>query len=130
MSNKALPKNVHLLKGTHRKDRHGPTKEKHALNPKVPPMPGFLPIEAQKEWQRITCILKPLNVLTDADRGILTQYCVLAGELSCDPYGFPATKHTQMRMCEVELGITPSSRNKAQPIGGNDTPVADPWSEL
>ena len=112
MANKRIPDNVHLLQGTHRKDRHGTPDKKAKLKTKLPVMPKWLPARAKTEWKRITKVLAKSGLLTEADQAVLAQYCLLYGELAEWKEDFPAAKHTQLRLCQVELGLTPSARSK------------------
>ncbi|MCA9913274.1 MAG: P27 family phage terminase small subunit [Anaerolineae bacterium] len=113
MSNKRLPDNVHLLKGTHRKGRHGDPEKKPTVVQTISETPPlWLTKEAKTEWRRIIKVMLNSNVLTNADTSTLSQYCTLFGELQKQKEDFPAAKHTQLRLCAVELGLTPSARSK------------------
>ncbi|MES0444969.1 MAG: P27 family phage terminase small subunit [Desulfobacterales bacterium] len=112
MANKRIPDNVHLLKRTHQKCRHGDPKSKPKVKSKLPVMPRWLPVKAKAEWKSICKELKDAKILTGADRTILTQYCLLVSELATEKADFQAAKHTQLRLCCVELGLTPSARSR------------------
>jgi len=112
MPNPQKPDNIHLLNGTHRKDRHGDPKKKPKIKSTNVTKPEWLTGEALKEWKSITEILKDTKLLTSVDKLILAQYCQLAGELADDPKGFSMAAHTQLRMCQQELGFTPAARSK------------------
>ena len=112
MANKRKPDNVHQLKGTHRKDRHGDPDTKVQLNSKLPKPPPWLPPFAKTEWNRICKVMKAVNVITEADASVLTQYCLLYAEMKKEKTDFQAAKHTQLRMCAIELGLTPIARSK------------------
>lgn len=125
---KKLPKNVHLLHGTHRPDRHGDRDDQQIELPiKAPPCPRFLNKEARKEWRRIVRILKDKNVLTELDRAVMAQYCQLWSEMEKMGDEFQAAKHTQLRVCAAELGLTPSSRTSLIP--GSSRKKENPFSE-
>ncbi len=112
MANKRKPDNVHQLQGTLRKDRHGDPNTKVTINSKIPAAPGWLTAKAKTEWKRIVNVMQHVNVLTAADLSTLAQYCILYAELTKWKEDFPAAKHTQLRMCAAELGLTPSARSK------------------
>lgn len=112
MANKRKPDNVHQLQGTHRKDRHGDLDTKIQLDSKLPKPPTWLPQFAKKEWQRVCNIMKAVGVITEADASVLTQYCLLYSEMKKVKEEFQAAKHTQLRLCAAELGLTPVSRSK------------------
>ncbi|NND81301.1 MAG: hypothetical protein HKN50_02605 [Gammaproteobacteria bacterium] len=86
--------------------------EERSLIPPTPP--AILEGEALKEWERVSKIMIVQKTLTEAHRGILTQYCLMwadmlkrleVGELT------PAF-HTAFRLVTVELGLTPASAEK------------------
>ena len=66
--------------------------------------------EGMREWRRITKLLANAKVVAEIDRAVLTQYCVLWEQLLTDLDNFKAAQHTQLRLCAVELGLTPSAR--------------------
>jgi len=112
MANKPLPANIHLLQNTHRKDRHGDPKKKPKLKNQLPTCPRWLPVDAKAEWKRICKVMNQSGVLTEADQTTLTQYCLMCSEMKEEKENFPAAKHTQLRLCCVELGLTPSARSR------------------
>lgn len=69
---KALPSNLHVLRGTHRDDRHGGSMSVTIVNPDPP---DDLPDEAAKEWRRIAPILSKYKLLSDLDLTGLQIYC-------------------------------------------------------
>lgn len=109
---KQLPDNVHILRGTFKPSRHGKRDKKPLLEPGIPSPPAWLKGTALTEWRRVVKILKPTNVLTIADRTIITQYCLLFGKLSDQLDEFSAGDHHQLRTLCSELGLTPASRAK------------------
>ncbi len=112
MANPRIPDNVHKLKGTHRKDRHGDPDTKIQLDGRLPVAPRWMPADARKEWARVCKVMKAVNVITEADSTVLTQYCLLYSEMKREKEEFQAAKHTQLRLCAAELGLTPVSRSK------------------
>jgi P27 family predicted phage terminase small subunit len=69
---KALPDNMHVLQGTHRKDRHGGNVAVTIVNPDPP---EGLPEVAAGEWLRIAPILSKYRLLSDLDLTALEMYC-------------------------------------------------------
>ena len=123
MGNKAKPTNVHLLKGTYRKSRHGKVEEKPQVTDTIKRTPPtWLPKKAKVEWKRIIKVMLNSNVLTNADTSTLSQYCLLYSELQEQKEKFPSGKHTQLRLCAVELGLTPSARGRITIPNGNKEP--------
>ena len=112
MANKQAPDNVHLLKGTYRKDRHGDPDKKPKIAAKLGPAPALLNDIARAEWDKKGKMLEKAGLLSGVDETIFAQYCMLYAEFSEQGYDFPGTKHTQLRMCQMELGMTPASRSK------------------
>lgn len=112
MANARQPDNLHLLKGTYRKDRHGDPKKKLKVNTEFPECPAWMPSNAKREWARIKKVMNASGVITLGDATILSQYCILVAELEIEQTEFSGAKHTQLRMCAIELGLTPVARSK------------------
>ena len=112
MGNKRKPDNIHLLKGTYRKDRHGDSKKKIKVDKKFPTQPTWLPKNAKTEWARIKKVMEKSGVITAGDATVLIQYCLLYSEMKKLKEEFPAAKHAQLRVAAAELGLTPVSRSK------------------
>lgn len=118
MANARKPDNVHLLQGTHQKSRHGNPEDKPQVEIKTPDAPEWLEGKALIEWERICKVLKSSGLLSEADTAVMVQYCLLYSELQTELMEFQAAKHTQLRLCLVELGLTPKARSQIT-IGGN-----------
>lgn len=112
MANARKPDNVHLLSGTHRKDRHGSPDEKLKVEIKTPDAPEWLSAMALVEWGRICKVLENSGLLSAADVAVLAMYCELWSEFQKDPVEFTGAKYTQLRLCLVELGLTPKARSQ------------------
>jgi P27 family predicted phage terminase small subunit len=69
---KALPSNLHVLRGTNRSDRHGSGVAVTIVNPDPP---AGLPDAAAAEWRRIAPILAKYKLLSDLDTTALEAYC-------------------------------------------------------
>jgi phage terminase small subunit len=70
---------LHLLQGTHRRDRHGdrPTPDPPSG---TPDKPATLTGDAAAEWDRMVHRLEVAQTLTAIDDGALYQYCLLFAE--------------------------------------------------
>ena len=77
MGRKALPANVHLLRGNPSKLPVSQLLGDDVIRPEVaiPPCPKYLGAEGQKEWRRITKYLFGLGLISHIDRAALTGYC-------------------------------------------------------
>jgi len=69
---KAIPGNLHVLRGTNREDRHGGGVSVTIVNPDPP---DGLPVVAAAEWKRIAPILSKYKLLSDLDLTALEAYC-------------------------------------------------------
>lgn len=142
MANPRIPDNVHKLKNTFEKHRHGDPSEKVQLEDKAPEPPSWIGREAKREWRRICKILKGKGVIAELDRPLLTQYCVLWEQLyrSVRPRkvgrkmvigSFTASDHAQMRLLGTELGIGAISRSKiVTKPKSEESQGGDDWDDL
>ena len=112
MPNKRKPDNIHLLEGTFQPCRHGDPDKKAKVADKLGPAPDSLNDIARAEWNKKGRMLEKAGLLSGVDETIFAQYCMLYAEFSEQGYDFPGTKHTQLRLCQMELGMTPASRSK------------------
>jgi len=99
------------MNGTYRKDRHGDPSTKPKWGDTAPEPPSGLDDVAIDEWNRVMSVV-PAGVITDVDRCILTQYCVLWARMMADPPGFPDSGHTQLKQLAQQMGFTPVFRSK------------------
>ena len=72
---KALPTNVHLLRGNPSKKPLGELLDSLQPEVEVPGCPSHLLPEARKEWRRITPELERYGLISKLDRGALALYC-------------------------------------------------------
>lgn len=112
----------------------------------VPRAPAWLPAEAKDEWKRVLPSLIARRILTAADMGTVENYCLAAGTIrrcqntiaaegdTLDGKRHPSFQTlgqmmTEHRRLAAELGLTPTSRNKAgKPPDGEDG--YDAYSDL
>jgi len=116
----------------------------------VPPAPGWLSGEAKAEWRKVVPKLIERGVLADEDLSTVANYCTAVGQvqlcqaiLSAEepfvqssrsaPRPHPAYKimFAAMSLAKSlagDLGLTPTSRNRAMKIEAKDTD--DGWSDL
>lgn len=75
---RALPANVHVLRGNPSKKSAAELRAVTAHSPltvAVPPCPSFLTADARIEWKRILADLKSLGMVSRLDRAELAVYC-------------------------------------------------------
>lgn len=121
------PDNVHKLRGTYRKDRHGDPAEKVEVPVSRPDPPDVVAKdeEATKEWGRICDEMETWGILAETDRALLAQYCLLWSEFCERGKDFPAHRHTQFRMVQQQLGITTITRCKLRKPKGKKGAYSD-----
>jgi len=72
---KALPANVHLLRGNPSKKPIADLVDGFQPIVEIPDCPAHLMPEARKEWKRITPELERYGLISKLDRGALALYC-------------------------------------------------------
>ena len=83
MGRKALPANVHLLRGNPSKKANAELEGGEIRMPiEIPACPQHLGAEARSEWKRITPHLMTAGLVTQLDRAALAAYCQAWGEWS------------------------------------------------
>lgn len=115
MANRKIPTNVHKLKGSYRKDRHGENGQPLILSD-YPDAPEYV-IEypgAIKVWDEVRAVMEPAAIYTRADSNKLSRYCILEAVFRDDPLTFSemSTRLTQIRLLENDLYLSPESRAK------------------
>lgn len=95
----------------------------------VPSAPAWLSKDAKAEWRRIMPLLVERRILTDADMGMVENYCLAIGTvreaqrtIAMEGLTIGNRKHpavaiqndamTQARQLAAELGLTPVSRSR------------------
>jgi len=72
---RALPANVHLLRGNPSKKSFEELKSELTPDIEIPDCPRHLLPEARKEWKRITPELEKYGLISKIDRAALALYC-------------------------------------------------------
>lgn len=72
---KALPGNVHLLRGNPSKKSIGDLMGEFQPEVEIPGAPSWLWSEAKKEWKRISVELEKYGLISKLDRAALVLYC-------------------------------------------------------
>lgn len=115
MPRRPVGDNVKELRGTNQPCRsQGDVVEFDALE-NLPEAPQYLDVRAKSYWQRIVPILFEKRVLTIADLEGLEVLCVLYGkvrQMAEAGVDISASCVTQLRLYQVEFGLTPASRSK------------------
>ena len=109
---RSTPTALRLLQGTHRPDRHTPK----PAAPKAlsfPTCPKRLSGEARKRWAEVKRDMQEYGLITNADKALLEQYCILWDRFLQSPDEFTAALIAQFRYLSADLYLTPESRNKA-----------------
>ena len=128
---KPKPTALKIIKGTARKHRMNDKEPKPETAKKQAP-PGWLNVDAKKEWKRLIAELTDNGIVTNLDLSMLAALCQLWGEYiagikTSEPVSMAHV--TQMRLLAAEFGLTPSSRSKVEAI-----PIEiiehDPWDDL
>ena len=130
MANRKLPTNVHKLRGTHRKHRHGDSSgavlsaDYPAMPVHVQDYPGALDV-----WNEVEAAMASTAIYTSADANKLARYCILEAGFRADPVSFSdtAARLTQLRLLENDLYLSPESRAK---LGGRSEKKDNPFSKL
>lgn len=91
------------------------------------PAPEWLSEDAQREWDRVMPLLTERRILTDADLGVLENYCVCIGRVRETEITIRAANDPELklkfiraqdkamasaRLHAAELGLTPVSRSR------------------
>lgn len=72
---KALPGNVHLLRGNPSKKPLGALFDEFRPEVEIPSSPAWIWPEAKKEWKRISAELEKYGLISKLDRAALVLYC-------------------------------------------------------
>lgn len=112
MANKPIPFEIHKARHTARRDRHGTAAEQPKVSLAPPKCPSrILGPEGRKFWRRIMAVAG--SIPKEPDEAVLSMACALWEDFVASRKGgseFTAAQFTQLRLCLVELGLTPSAR--------------------
>ena len=72
---KALPANVHILRGNPSKRPHGALIGEFRPEVEIPNCPAVLWPDAKREWHRLAALLKQYGLISKLDRGALAMCC-------------------------------------------------------
>lgn len=104
------PDNVHKLRGTYRKDRHGDEAEKVEFEDSVPEPPPFLDELAREAWFFVCGEMKTAGILKRAYKYTIAGFCTLWSQFSRNPAEFK--DHTQLRQYLDALGLSPQAASR------------------
>ena len=131
MGNSRIPDNVHRLKGTYRRDRHGDHADKvTGLAELTADAPTWLPDQARREWRRVVKIMSGKGVIADLDRPLLIQFCILYQKLYDEKTEFSAADHAAMKSLAIELGMGAVSRSRIKVSKPAESPNPEGWADL
>lgn len=127
MGNRRLPNNIHKMRGSFKKCRHGSNlaiDDSELVEPEYPNMPEHVETYpgASKVWEEVRYAMIGANVYSTADSNKLARYCILEACFRTDPIQFTetASRLTQLRLLENDLYLSPESRAK---VGGKKDKV-------
>jgi len=83
-----------------------------------PQPPEWLQGEALEEWRRVERISDYRECIKESDRGILTAYCVLWGDISTLAGHLKASHFAIFSSLAGKLGMTPADRSKVKVESG------------
>jgi len=129
----AVPKALHVVRGSYRRDRHGQSPDASPLVD-VPAAPEWLDEVARGEWDRVAADLVQLGVLTELDVTALAAYCAAVstwrsasatvttegvtvqsargGRTTHPAVRIARNAEQQMLRWAAEFGLTPASRGR------------------
>lgn len=107
-----LPDNLHFLRGTHRKDRHGTPQQKLQPTGRAPDRPDHLDEHGTRLWDGIVQEYEAMGCLSWLDGPALEAYCNLYSRFRRDPDGVPVNLLAQLRIYANEFAGTVSARAK------------------
>ncbi|MCC5871528.1 MAG: hypothetical protein JJU22_03950 [Gammaproteobacteria bacterium] len=101
--------NLHLVEGTHRTSRHG-SPDDAAAAPTGLKRPTVLKGEARKAWD---FWIAPAYWLDTFHEPAAIAFCFLWAEFRRSQDNFSASKHSQLRAYQQELGLSDHRRRQA-----------------
>jgi hypothetical protein len=121
MARPRKPPTLHLVQGTHRKDRHGPLPSPLShLAPLGPPPADWKP-DGKALWNELAAQI-PLGVATKGDRLAFETLCRLVMRMRVDIAPTPALASQIKSFCLL-FGLTPTSRALLAQPPEQDSPL-------
>ena len=120
------------LSGAFKKNKGRTRIDPRTTGPLGPPPADFRP-EEKDRWREIVRIA-PLDVLTNADRGVVELCAKLWAILKKDGfdrrYGLSNSQSVLLLQCFSKLGMTPSDRAKVAVTPEQEKPEESPYAEF
>jgi len=122
MARQRKPPELHIVQGTHRKDRHGPLPSPLAhLEPLGPPPSGWLPA-AKALWAEIGGMI-PLGVACKSDRLTFELLVRLVAKVREKPESLTPALASQIRACAASFGMSPADRARVSALRADDDEI-------
>jgi hypothetical protein len=121
MARQRKPPQLHIIEGTHRKDRHGRLPATAAFRePLGGPPADWLP-KAKMLWHEVANML-PAGVAAKSDRVVFEVLIRLLAKVREKPESLTPAAASQIRACAASFGMSPADRNRvcALPASGDD----------
>jgi hypothetical protein len=124
MARPRKPPTLHVVEGTHRKDRHGPLPSPLAyLEPLGPPPADWKPA-AKALWHEIGGMI-PLGVACKSDRIVFEVLVRMCAKVRENPESLTPALASQIRACAAAFGMSPADRSRVSvPQKISDDPAA------
>ena len=117
---KPTPRELHVVRGSFRKDRHG---ERPAATPSdAVKKPAYVKGRAGWIWNARAPGLTSIGILREHDAEMFAIWCCLAAEFEDSPSMMNAARIGQLRGLAASFGMTPSDRARL-PADGSPAPV-------
>lgn len=122
MARQRKPPTLHLVQGTHRKDRHGrlPSPLAH-VQPLGPPPADWTP-KAKALWGEIGGMI-PLGVACKSDRLAFELLCRLVAKVRENPASLTPALAAQIRCSAASFGMSPADRARVCALGADDDEI-------
>ena len=124
---KRTPAELHVVRGSFRKDRHGEQPDATPSDRNVVKKPAYLKGRAGRIWNARAPALAALGVLQRNDAEMFGIWCTLAAEFEESPSAMNAARISQLRGLAASFGLSPSDRQHIVP---NRQPAPDEFDEF
>ncbi len=118
---KPKPRELHVLRGSFRKDRHGDSPTATPSDRNAVKMPRYVKGRAGRIWNARAPGLTSIGVLREHDAEMFAVWCCLAAEFEESPSTMNAARIGQLRGLAASFGMTPSDRARL-PADGSTPP--------